>query len=446
MVNRRSFLESLGWPATGLLLFRPGGGTRPHLAAPDRQEDPAGAVQELIDAARAEGERTVRVPDRFLPYPASEVDFDPEILLVRRGQEGGVADAAAYGASGSGEPGADDAALAAAHEAALHREIPLCLPAGHRYVTTLAVRTSVTTSPDHPAVLQLPPDGLGPALLVESSGVTIHHLEVDGAADAAAAGSAGIRLADVDDCRVTRCHVHDTLGAGITVRGARNAIVGNRLERCHPRRGSIETEASTVDTLIADNVVHDAGHHGIRVANAGTRGTVVRGNRVTGTGGVGILQEVRASDTIVIGNVILRSGGNGVKVEDGGTAVVSDNTVRDAGANGIFVHSNPGSTVTGNVISSPGRRGVVLATGADDTSVCGNTILDPSQEGIVLADSANCVLSGNTVSRAPGDGVVIEGDATGYVVTGNAVSRAGGRGIRDAARGSRSRVDVNSGR
>lgn len=454
MLNRRSFLSAAAWPAAGLLMPRAGASLKldpaPEASAVGADEvgppaKRAQTVQELINEALRQGHDTVVVPDHLLPYEASRVEFDPTVLLLRRGQLGGGADTAAYGATGCGEPRTDDAALAAAHQAAATHGIPLRLPAGHRYVTTLKARVSVTTPPDRPAVLRLPPDAVGAVLVIEASLVTIRHVEVDGAADEAPDGSAGIRLADVDDCRVTGCYVHDTHGPGVTMRGARNVVARNRFERCNERRGSVETEASTVDCVIAENSIRDAGHHAIRVANTGTRGVVVKSNSIVGTGGAGILQEVRAVDTVITGNTILRSGGNGVKVEDGAAAVVSDNTVRKAGANGIFVHTNPGSVITGNVISSPAHRGIAVATRAHGTSVTGNTVLQPGQEGILLADSADCIVSGNSIRGGAGDGILVRGDAYGHVITGNAALGAAGVSVRDETTGGTGQIDLNSG-
>ena len=225
------------------------------------------------------------------------------------------------------------------------------------------------------------------------------------------------------------------------------------------------------------NLIGDAGGDLLRVADAGTDGTVIQGNLIgtnaTGTASVvavsasdGIDVQVDADNTQILDNVISGVGQDGIDVA-GATNVtiygnwigvdITGNAALGNASDGIEVKTSSSNVTIGgsglgepNVISANGSRGIHLDTvsvgiviqanligvGADTVTPLGN-----ASRGVYLATGSNNVLIGGT---SAGDGNIIAHnsrgaqirDGTGNSVLGNSIFANSSLGIDLAPGGS----------
>jgi hypothetical protein len=224
--------------------------------------------------------------------------------------------------------------------------------------------------------------------------------------------------------------------------------------------------------------------NGVRIADAGTAGNVVAGNRI-GTNANGNAPLPNRQDGVLIaagatgntvggpssgaGNVISGNLKNGLEMTGPGTTnnlvmgnfigTTRSGTVRLGNtADGILLNNASSNSIIGNVVSgngsSQGAAGIEFTANASNNTVAGNRIgtngdgssaLGNSQVGIAVGDGSrnntlgpNNVISGNGAATSQGVGVYIFGaNTSGNVLQGNFIgtSAGGTRGIAGSAIG-----------
>jgi hypothetical protein len=224
-------------------------------------------------------------------------------------------------------------------------------------------------------------------------------------------------------------------------------FIGNTVTDSSPAIGgaggdAIDTHAGSDDIFIIDNTVFSSSGVGINVeANRAT----VRGNRVKGSGSVGVQWQPYADgrkSQILISDNQLTGVGDGVgsdygimcqvRVGDCESAVINGNEVESQNAGIRLVTSNGmrfkrGSVTGNNCKVNVSGYGIDINT-SDLIAVSGNTV-DSLSFGIGFTDSFNCSASGNTVelkaTSGNSHGVRITGTSKRCSAVGNTVKHSG---------------------
>jgi parallel beta-helix repeat protein len=119
----------------------------------------------------------------------------------------------------------------------------------------------------------------------------------------------------------------------------------------------------TNGALIENNTIYNSGEHGIYVANAGAKNTIVRGNRIYSNGTNGIHM-----------NGDLSTGGDGSLTG----LLLTNNIIYDNGQNGINMDGVQDSTISNNIVYKNARHGVAIyridgAAGPKNITIVNNT-------------------------------------------------------------------------
>ena len=159
------------------------------------------------------------------------------------------------------------------------------------------------------------------------------------------------------------------------------------------------------DSRILDNSIrNNAGHHGMVMAD--TNDSVIKGNRVSGNGGEGVILEGGKGNRIKR-NRLVRNGA-GITLGPGSHNVVAENDV-SGGRDGIRIEKGHDNLVAGNVVSHARRAGIRLGisrpfVGGAHNTVRGNLVKGSRVDGfLVNRKDNNSLLKGNT-ARGAGDG------------------------------------------
>jgi hypothetical protein len=246
----------------------------------------------------------------------------------------------------------------------------------------------------------------------------------------------GIRLENVSYVTVAGFSIRGVTDRGIAHRGATPEepvhgllIRGNTIEDSGTE-GMYLSEVA--DSLIEGNTIRRAGAsgadltHGIYLANAGSKGTTLRGNVISGSGTAGIHFNGDLSiggDGIISGltvenNVIFDNTQNGLNMDGVQDSVIRNNVIHGNGQNGIRAYAidaaagPKGLVIVNNTIHVPSGAGwCVRLTEDSATNVVFNNILineDPDNGSIALDDTAGFASASNAVV----DGFTPDRDAT----------------------------------
>ncbi|MCP4679184.1 MAG: hypothetical protein GY854_27595 [Deltaproteobacteria bacterium] len=233
----------------------------------------------------------------------------------------------------------------------------------------------------------------------------------------------GIRLQNVSYVTIEGFTIESPSGMGIAHRGAlavmpvHGLIIRNNIIRSSGSVGMYLSEVA--DSLVEGNEVADCGHgvdtHCVYMANAGTDGTTIRGNRLHGCATAGIHF-----------NGDLSIGGDGI-ISD---MVVEQNVIYDNGQNGLNMDGVQDSHVHNNLIyanASNGIRAYAIdaAEGPEGLVIANNTIHIPSDGGwavrITEDGGGNVVFNNILMSEAWGGSIGIDDDSEGFASASNVV-------------------------
>lgn len=188
-------------------------------------------------------------------------------------------------------------------------------------------------------------------------------------------------------------------GAGVYVQGAEDTtVVGNTIIGTH--QGAVtfgETLApgaigciNVTRFNVSNNVIQDAGWHGIHLGL----------NSVGATVGFGVCR----------GNVITNCVKAGIKVNQRGRLVIDGNAIDTTASNGIWIgntslfeHIN----VTNNAVRNTTSTANILMSFADGAVVSGNNCDTSSTHGISVGDSVAVMVTGNVVKNHTSRGIQI---------------------------------------
>jgi len=266
----------------------------------------------------------------------------------------------------------------------------------------------------------------GPSLLSaeHADTVTVSGLVLDGGGQRLPEGRALLHLDDVRAVRVTDCELRRAGGNAITLEACDGAVTGMAI-------------ADAADAALYAN---------------NSRGLVVSGNVIRGSGNNGILiwqSDKRPDGSIVSDNRIeetrARSGGDGqngnaINVFRAGNVIVRGNVVRRAAFSAIRGNSASNIQIVANncaaldevaIYSEFGFEGAAIADNVVDGAETGISVTNFNEGGRLASVHGNVVR--NLAPRRPGTraeactGVGVEADTA---VTGNTIDTATGAGIR----------------
>ena len=143
---------------------------------------------------------------------------------------------------------------------------------------------------------------------------------------------------------------------------ARGVRILDNLFRDNIRYG-IDPHDDSRDLLIAGNRVEGTRErHGI-ILSRRVRGSAVIGNRVSGSGGSGIMLDRRSDRILVADNLLENNGGDGISVYESDGARLLRNIARGNARTGIRVRNSRGVVIAGNRIVANRDAGIRLYTG-----------------------------------------------------------------------------------
>lgn len=366
-----------------------------------------------------------------MTIPATDVIFSPAgVGAVDRTVQDKLRDTinvADYGAVGDGSWD-DTAALQACYNANPGAVIDhgdgktyivagaLSLSSGSTYQGTSTLKAKPSTA--------FPIEGAGALMRgVGVSDVTVSGLRFDAAAAHPNGARYGLFFENGARNVVDGVHVHDTLEAGVVLRGESGSkILRSHLIDCgrdgYPSNHGVMVYSDTASPLenitILGNTIVNAFRKGITTYSNGVgvvREIAIVGNTVSGCGLGGVYASSAGNDfpqlgVSITGNVC---SGNYVNIllasVRGG--VVSGNTCRDdTGRGGVQIVDSNDFVVSGNLVSQAGLHGI-RAFARDATcnngAITGNTVVRPNRLnedfgcGIVLESATRVVVSGNVV-------------------------------------------------
>jgi len=225
--------------------------------------------------------------------------------------------------------------------------------------------------------------GKSPAILVQSSGVTIdgngHTIR-----GSDAAGSFGIHVTKsgktLTDVTVKNVRLQDWYD-GIYFRGVNNGRIESVTSTGNVRAGISLRESN-------NNVI---------------TGCTVSGNMqglyVWSKCSRNVIQSCTISNNKEMGLWLASTGrtSKGIVYDSTGNRVVG-NTVTGNGRMGLYVDFTTGNTLTGNTVTGNDDHGIFLDYSSGNT-ISNNRVTTHTQSGMVLFDSDRCTISGNTVSK-----------------------------------------------
>ncbi len=245
---------------------------------------------------------------------------------------------------------------------------------------------------------------------------------------------------------VAGCHVSATTGSchGIDVRGQSGEvrIIGNHLETIANAAIVLSGTTSLLGAVIEANIIIDPAY-GVIVENTAQR-FVVAANSIFSPSAVGILISnggTAAPNGVVANNVVRDAGDHGIHVFDCSYIVVSGNRVSVFVNDGIRINggagANLGGLCLGNIVTdgsaTTGAAIRVLNTGtAGGFPITGNLVRNTAGYGIRVEGTERLPISGNTVIDADNTGVLLIGgisiDGTSHrcAITGNSSYRTTG--------------------
>lgn len=266
--------------------------------------------------------------------------------------------------------------------------------------------------------------------------------------DAPAPTGDGIRLENVSHVRVQGFSIADVPQRCIAARGATPdapmvdlSIIGNRCARAGVE-GFYLSEVS--QSLVQGNTITESGasgdtrSHGIYLANAGSDGTVIACNVISGAGpaesngihmngdlsigGDGII-----SGVVVDSNIIFDNAQNGLNLDGVQDSVFRNNLIHGNARNAIRAYAidaaeGPrGLVVVGNTLVAPGGAAFKCSEDLGDHVVFNNVLLseDPNSASISIESASLMSASNAVVDRLSPDGdasflTLAEWQALGY--------------------------------
>jgi hypothetical protein len=224
-------------------------------------------------------------------------------------------------------------------------------------------------------------------------------------------------------------------------------FIGNTVTDSAPSLGgvggdSIDTHAGAEHISIIDNTVFSASGCGINVES---NKAVIRGNRIKGTGSVGIQWQSYADGKtthVTISDNVITDVGDSVgsdygilctaRVADCESVVITGNIVKSQNASIRLAFAGSyrfkKGSITGNSCKVVVAGYGIDVNNGDMVAVSGNTV-DALNFGIGLTDSYNCTANGNTVelkgTSGSGYGVRLFGTTKRSAITGNTVKHSG---------------------
>ena len=211
----------------------------------------------------------------------------------------------------------------------------------------------------------------------------------------------------------SRSVVRNSSGIGST---SRQNGTGLGLFGCHDSR------------VLRNSVRNNAGHHGLVLVDAND--SLVKGNRVSGNGGEGMILEGGERNKFTRNRVVRNDGG--ITLGPGSHNVITRNRV-SRGRDGIRIEKGHDNLVADNVVSHARRAGIRLGIphpflGGAHNTVRGNLVKSSRVDGfLVNAKDNHSLLKGNTARGAGDDGFDIQSHTA--KLAGNRARRNGDLGI-----------------
>ena len=241
----------------------------------------------------------------------------------------------------------------------------------------------------------------------------------------------GVNFGEVDHNRLLDISASKNADVGIQLFGCSRSVVRNSsgigstsrqngtglgLFGCHDCR------------VLRNSVRNNAGHHGLVLVDSND--SLVRGNRVSGNGGEGVILEGGERNKFTRNRVVRNDGG--ITLGPGSHNVITRNHV-SRGRDGIRIEKGHDNLVADNVVSHARRAGIRLGIphpflGGAHNTVRGNLVKGSRVDGfLVTRKDNNSLLKGNTARGAGDDGFDIQSQTA--KLTKNLARRNGDLGI-----------------
>jgi parallel beta-helix repeat protein len=211
----------------------------------------------------------------------------------------------------------------------------------------------------------------------------------------------------------SRSVVRNSSGIGSTSR--RNGT-GLGLFGCHDSR------------VLRNSVRHNAGHHGLVLVDSND--VLVKGNRVSGNGGEGVILEGGERNKFARNRVVRNDAG--ITLGPGSHNVIARNRV-SRGRDGIRIEKGHDNLIADNVVSHARRAGIRLGishpfVGGAGNVVRGNVVKETRDDGFLVNRKDNhSLLEGNIGNGAGDDGFDVRSRSA--KLTSNRARRNGDLGI-----------------
>ncbi|MEB2844391.1 TIGR03808 family TAT-translocated repetitive protein [Rhizobiales bacterium RZME27] len=271
--------------------------------------------------------------------------------------------------------------------------------------------------------------------------------------------SALVHMRSVGEIIINNCEIIGSAKTGIQLERC-----GGRIDHCRITDAADYAVLAIESTglAITSNTVADCGNGGILVhrRTKGADGTLVSGNRITGTragnGGTGqygnAINIYRADNVQVIGNHVSASAFSAIRSNAGSNVQIANNQCLASGETAIYSEFGfEGAMVSGNLVNGA-ANGISIVNfneGGRLATVSGNVVRNlsltaPYEQsdtffGLGISVEADTAVTGNVIENAPRFGlllgwgpylrnVVVNGNVVREAKTGCAVSVADGAG------------------
>jgi parallel beta-helix repeat protein len=241
----------------------------------------------------------------------------------------------------------------------------------------------------------------------------------------------GVNFGEVDHNRLLDISASKNADVGIQLFGCSRSVVRNSsgIGSTSRQNGTGLGLFGCHDSRVVRNSVRDnAGHHGLVLVD--TNDSLVKGNRVSGNGGEGVILEGGKRNRIKRNRLVRNDAG--ITLGPGSHNVVARNRV-SRGRDGIRIEKGHDNLVTDNVVSHARRAGIRLGIahpfiGGADNTVRGNRVKGSRDDGFLVNRKDNhSLLKGNIADGAGDDGFDVRSRTA--KLTSNRALRNGDLGI-----------------
>lgn len=197
--------------------------------------------------------------------------------------------------------------------------------------------------------------------------------------------------------------------------------------------------ATNSNYLIKNNTITEtagAAFQCILSGNTAGNGNVIDGNTITsGSANTEVIYIATGSANIVKNNIIHDNGGIGIRIASANNNV-TNNTVYNVGASKAHISiENSGMNVTNNLIYGTGGGATwaaikLTADAADNVVIQNNIIGNITTNGIYIIGGDSAIIGNNSIYNTTRDAILFDTTATGSIIQNNTINLVSANGIK----------------